>query len=368
MTHRRSARSAVTAVVTWLRTASRSRPLWTERARSAIWRRWAGRTVRGSLPRGASRLRRAGASLRGGPNRVKPSRWPRSQRSHAAKLGEHVWVAGLIPVPEAAPDELHVGGPGRAPEHVVLAVEEVGGVRRVGGDGRREAGTPRRWRPPDASRPARATSTRSASCRAPASARRRPRATAARRRRALRTPPGGTPLPSAAARLAIVQAMEWTRAVRSFQAHRRHARARDGRSRWRPRTPRTPRWSPAWSRSRSVDGDGDAGELDVPAEVPIVEARAERGPPVRDLDRPAAPGVPLKKTRQPNLGCRESLRWCVGGAEGIRTPDPKTASLVLSQLSYSPTRRVTVQARIEGCQEWCRRWDSNPHTLAGSGF
>ena len=26
-----------------------------------------------------------------------------------------------------------------------------------------------------------------------------------------------------------------------------------------------------------------------------------------------------------------------GGAEGDRTPDPKTASLVLSQLSYSPT-------------------------------
>ena len=27
----------------------------------------------------------------------------------------------------------------------------------------------------------------------------------------------------------------------------------------------------------------------------------------------------------------------IGGAEGDRTPDPKTASLVLSQLSYSPT-------------------------------
>ncbi len=30
-----------------------------------------------------------------------------------------------------------------------------------------------------------------------------------------------------------------------------------------------------------------------------------------------------------------------GGAEGDRTPDPKTASLVLSQLSYSPIRFVT---------------------------
>src|SRR3989454_1871723 len=40
-----------------------------------------------------------------------------------------------------------------------------------------------------------------------------------------------------------------------------------------------------------------------------------------------------------------------GGAEGIRTPDPKTASLVLSQLSYSPTRGITVQAGRTSCQE-----------------
>src|SRR6267143_6965182 len=40
----------------------------------------------------------------------------------------------------------------------------------------------------------------------------------------------------------------------------------------------------------------------------------------------------------------------IGGAEGIRTPDPKTASLVLSQLSYSPTRTLTLQAAAESCQ------------------
>ena len=40
-----------------------------------------------------------------------------------------------------------------------------------------------------------------------------------------------------------------------------------------------------------------------------------------------------------------------GGAEGIRTPDPKTASLVLSQLSYSPTRGLTVQGARTSCQE-----------------
>src|SRR5947209_18013317 len=39
-----------------------------------------------------------------------------------------------------------------------------------------------------------------------------------------------------------------------------------------------------------------------------------------------------------------------GGAEGSRTPDPKTASLVLSQLSYSPTREITLQVGAEGCQ------------------
>ena len=32
------------------------------------------------------------------------------------------------------------------------------------------------------------------------------------------------------------------------------------------------------------------------------------------------------------------LRESFGGAEGDRTPDPQTASLMLSQLSYSPTR------------------------------
>src|SRR5438445_8426517 len=43
-----------------------------------------------------------------------------------------------------------------------------------------------------------------------------------------------------------------------------------------------------------------------------------------------------------------------GGAEGIRTPDPKTASLVLSQLSYSPTRGITLPGGAEGCQGWYR--------------
>jgi hypothetical protein len=36
-------------------------------------------------------------------------------------------------------------------------------------------------------------------------------------------------------------------------------------------------------------------------------------------------------------GMFADLLLFLGGAEGDRTPDPKTASLVLSQLSYSPT-------------------------------
>jgi hypothetical protein len=40
-----------------------------------------------------------------------------------------------------------------------------------------------------------------------------------------------------------------------------------------------------------------------------------------------------------------------GGAEGSRTPDPKTASLVLSQLSYSPTRPPTLPAGHELVKE-----------------
>jgi hypothetical protein len=39
----------------------------------------------------------------------------------------------------------------------------------------------------------------------------------------------------------------------------------------------------------------------------------------------------------------------LGGAEGDRTPDPKTASLVLSQLSYSPkmfrNKRINLTSR-----------------------
>src|SRR5262249_1548828 len=40
-----------------------------------------------------------------------------------------------------------------------------------------------------------------------------------------------------------------------------------------------------------------------------------------------------------------------GGAEGSRTPDPKTASLVLSQLSYSPTRPINLQAVCNDVKE-----------------
>ena len=60
----------------------------------------------------------------------------------------------------------------------------------------------------------------------------------------------------------------------------------------------------------------------------------------------AAGGVDLVPTAQ-----IDDVSIKNGGAEGIRTPDPKTASLVLSQLSYSPTRSLTVQGGRMSCQE-----------------
>src|SRR6267378_5971065 len=56
-----------------------------------------------------------------------------------------------------------------------------------------------------------------------------------------------------------------------------------------------------------------------------------------------------------------------GGAEGSRTPDPKTASLVLSQLSYSPTREITLQARAEGCQGMVPARGVEPLSPCGHG-
>ncbi len=58
-----------------------------------------------------------------------------------------------------------------------------------------------------------------------------------------------------------------------------------------------------------------------------------------------------------------------GGAEGDRTPDPKTASLVLSQLSYSPTipsnEVLNVTSRYACCQEKRRFWLMNRAGNAG---
>ena len=36
-----------------------------------------------------------------------------------------------------------------------------------------------------------------------------------------------------------------------------------------------------------------------------------------------------------------------GGAKGIRTPDLHTASVALSQLSYSPTPRIDIRSNVD---------------------
>jgi hypothetical protein len=68
-----------------------------------------------------------------------------------------------------------------------------------------------------------------------------------------------------------------------------------------------------------------------PGEVPadlLARLRVESDPRVTPLGKTAESGGDAK----PSAALRK-----VGGAEGDRTPDPQTASLMLSQLSYSPT-------------------------------
>ena len=67
--------------------------------------------------------------------------------------------------------------------------------------------------------------------------------------------------------------------------------------------------------------------------------------------------VGVQETRVEKTTRQATLRWYrlprtdvslkIGGAEGARTPDPKTASLVLSQLSYSPTATLRLPSRGE---------------------
>src|SRR3989449_1464595 len=96
-------------------------------------------------------------------------------------------------------------------------------------------------------------------------------------------------------------------------------------------------------RGRPARADSTLALRGLQAETSIDEERT--------LPRRPSPhrGCPAYR-RGSDRGSCDDYRRRNGGAEGSRTPDPKTASLVLSQLSYSPTREVTLQARVEGCQ------------------
>src|SRR5512132_426006 len=67
------------------------------------------------------------------------------------------------------------------------------------------------------------------------------------------------------------------------------------------------------------------------------------------LNGPTGLTVRIEKTTgQAVAACPVSVdRGSFGGAEGARTPDPKTASLVLSQLSYSPTATLRLSSGAE---------------------
>jgi hypothetical protein len=76
------------------------------------------------------------------------------------------------------------------------------------------------------------------------------------------------------------------------------------------------------------------------AEVPVWVFCNEDGKPLWNnkaaVVRNRPPPV-RHRTQQRGYGSLRNPASSFGGAEGARTPDPKTASLVLSQLSYSPT-------------------------------
>ena len=58
---------------------------------------------------------------------------------HATKLGEYVGIMGLIPIAKARPQELRIGGPGRALDDKMLAVEKIRRIIRIASHIRRES-------------------------------------------------------------------------------------------------------------------------------------------------------------------------------------------------------------------------------------
>src|SRR4030095_15525789 len=89
-----------------------------------------------------------GGGGRGCAEKTSGSRRETASRAvDAAELREDVRVVGLEPVAETGADEVPRGRPGGALEHVVLAIEEVSRVARIGWDVGFEAGQPGEWRP-----------------------------------------------------------------------------------------------------------------------------------------------------------------------------------------------------------------------------
>ena len=62
----------------------------------------------------------------------------------------------------------------------------------------------------------------------------------------------------------------------------------------------------------------------------------------------SAPQTELRRTPSFTLNPTSGFRAKDGGAEGIRTPDPHNAIVVLYQLSYDPIRRSTSELEFRG--------------------
>src|SRR3990172_4639004 len=97
----------------------------------------------------------------------------------------------------------------------------------------------------------------------------------------------------------------------------------------------------------------------IPWRLEKISKRSRSGPPesARTFGWRAEPCSSHTKT--PGGSGPQGVEMKTGGAEGARTPDPKTASLVLSQLSYSPTTAYLNEwGRI--CQESLRLVANRP--------
>ena len=105
------------------------------------------------------------------------------------------------------------------------------------------------------------------------------------------------------------------------------------------------------SRSREniiiASNEGANRRLHHVLSIQLFEIRFEASPPWRCSRMKCAPGNPHQRVDSSLIRYPSSSRTAMSGGEGARTPDPKLAKLVLSQLSYTPRRSRVGLGRLE---------------------